>query len=175
MVEVGGAKVELTAEEATRLADELGLLGTLASRAIASEIERATVTVPIVRTPEDPVDALLLLRAVEHLRNLSALALDRELGRASEPQFTAGLSDLGDKLIAILGASAIAYEMELPEGGVYVFWSSSGPYWTSERIVASRRAWRVVSGTQPKGGTPGRLVVEPWVEERAGSFLSTIG
>ena len=175
MVEVGGAKVELTAEEATRLADELGLLGTLASRAIASEIERATATVPIVRTPEDPVDALLLLRAVEHLRNLSALALDRELGRASEPQFTAGLSDLGDKLIAILGASAIAYEMELPEGGVYVFWSSSGPYWTSERIVASRRAWRVVSGTQPKGGRPGRLVVEPWVDGRADAFLSSIG
>jgi len=166
VVEVGGAKVELTAEEATRLADELGLLGTLASRAIASEIERATATVPIVPTPEDPVDALLLLRAVEHIRNLSALALDRELGRASEPQFTAGLSDLGDKLIAILGVSVIVYEMELPEDGVYVSWSISGPYWTSERLVASRRAWRIVSATQPKGGTPGRLVVEPWVGRR---------
>src|SRR3972149_5281527 len=36
-------------------------------------------------------------------------------------------------------------------------WSSSGPYWTSDRIVASRRAWRVGSATQPKGETPGRL------------------
>src|SRR3990170_8130866 len=131
VVEVGEAKVEPAAEEATRLTDELGLLGTLASRAIASEIERATATVPIVRTPEDPVDALLLLRAVEHLRNLSASALDQELGRASEPQFTAGLSDVGDKLIASLGVSVIVYQIELPEGGVYVFWSSSGPYWTS--------------------------------------------
>jgi len=166
VVEVGGAKVALTAEEATRLVDELGLLGTLASRAIASEIERGTAAASIVRTSEDPVDGLLLLRAVDHLRNLSALALDRELGRANEPQFTAGLSDLEDKLIVILGAAAIVYEMELPEGGVYVFWSSSGPYWTSERLVASRRAWRIVSATQPKGGTSGRLVVEPWVGRR---------
>ena len=164
-VGVGKTRIALTAGEALRIADELGRLGTLASTAIASEIERAAAAASIVRTPDDPVDALLLLRAVDHLRNFAPAAPDRGVataGEESEP--TAGLSDLGKQLIAKLGASDIVYEIELPEGGVSVFWSRSGPYWTSDRLVASRRAWRVTSATQPKEGTRGRLVVEAWVD-----------
>lgn len=174
LVEVGAAIVELTVADAARLAAELSLLGTLPSLTMAAELERATATATPVHTPDDPVDALLLLRAVEHLRNLSVLALDQEPGTASEPQFTAGLDEFGDRLLTIIGATAIAYEIELPEGGVYEFWSSSGPYWADDRVVASRRAWRVVSATQPIGPVPGLLEVEPWADRPTSNFASTI-
>ena len=164
---VGGSRVELERSEALRVADELRLLGTLASRAIASQIERATTEVSIVRAPDDPVDALLLLRAVGHLQEFAPSAGDRELGQDDdEREFTAGLCGLLDGLIEALGASLVVYELETAEERFGVFWSSSGPYWTSDRLVASRRAWRVVSATQPKEGEPGRILVEPWMARR---------
>ena len=164
---VGGSRVELERPEATRVADELRLLGTLASNAIASEIERATTEASIVRAPDDPVDALLLLRAVSHLHEFASSAGDRELGRdGAEWEFTAGLCGLLDAMIEALGTSIIVYQLETPEAAVFVFWSSSGPYWTSDRLVASKRAWRVVSAAQPKEGEAGRLLVEPWTARR---------
>ena len=133
--------------------------------------------------PGMPVDALLLLRAVDHLRNLSASALDRELGRASadEPEFSAGLSDLRDKLSAILGdASGIVYEIELPEeegspsfgaapartGRAIASLRRGGPGESGRRL--SRRERRPVASSSSLGWTGGQTPSSfPSAERRA--------
>ena len=164
-VVVNLARVKLTTREVARLIEELEALETVAGRTLAAMLERAARETGIAYVPDDRVEALVLLRAADHLRNLSLTGPDGELERlaADEVEFTSGLGELRDRLVAALNATLMVYELEIADADERLsFGSYSGLYWTGDRLVAATKPFRVVAAAQPKRGAPGRLAVEPW-------------